>query len=277
MGPELAREIRAEVRRRRRRRITAGLAAASAVVAAFLLRPAGSVAVAPVAANPAVVLSEPARRILPDGSTVELKPGAEISVDYSRAVRRVALLRGVAHFQVAKNPARPFVVTANDVDVRAVGTAFSVELGTHAVEVIVTEGTVALEQAQAPAVAGPLPVPGAAFANGRHVVAGEHALVSLAAVAAPTVEAVSPQEMTQRMAWRVPRLEFSGTPLTEVVELFRRHGGMRLVIDDPSLGQVRVSGILRADNLETLLQLLAADHGITAETHGDETVLARHR
>jgi transmembrane sensor len=59
----------------------------------------------------------------------------------------VVLERGEAHFQVAKNPARPFVVVARGVEIRAVGTAFSVGLESTRVEVLVTEGQVAVETA----------------------------------------------------------------------------------------------------------------------------------
>ena len=62
-------------------------------------------------------------RALDDGTVVELNGGAEIEVQFTAAERRLRLVRGEAHFQVAKNPLRPFVVEAGGVAVRAVGTA----------------------------------------------------------------------------------------------------------------------------------------------------------
>ena len=47
-----------------------------------------------------------------DGTVVELKRGADISVEFSKRLRRVVLLRGEAHFQVAKNKDWPFAVDA---------------------------------------------------------------------------------------------------------------------------------------------------------------------
>jgi transmembrane sensor len=280
LGPELAREIRTVVRRRRRRRLATGAAVACAGVFGLLLW-SPSLVSPPTAASSAptpreAVVSLPARRHLSDGSTVELRPGAEISVDFSPTARRIVLLRGVAHFHVAKTAARPFVVAANGVDVRAVGTAFSVELAETAVEVVVTEGTVALDQTGARSPGGEAPASGAVpAATPQQVMAGQHVTIPLAATAAPSVRAISTEEMGQRMAWRVPRLEFSGTPLAEVVMLFRRHGGVNLTIGDASLEQVRVSGILRATNSAALFELLAADHGIVPEHRGEQTVLVR--
>ena len=87
--------------------------------------------------------SQTLRRELPDGSVVELKSAAEIAVDYNDAMRNVALLRGAAHFKVAKDLSRPFVVRTGGVEVRAVGTEFTVDLGQTSVEIAVEEGRVA--------------------------------------------------------------------------------------------------------------------------------------
>ena len=63
------------------------------------------------------------RIALDDGSVVELNASTHIRVHYSLGERRVELLRGEAHFTVAKNLQRPFRVLADGVAVRAVGTA----------------------------------------------------------------------------------------------------------------------------------------------------------
>ena len=94
--------------------------------------------------------------MLDDGSVAELNRGAEIEVNYTVAERRVVLRRGEALFTVAKNPARPFVVRAGGVDVRAVGTAFNVKLAGPNLEVLVTEGTVHVSQ-QTPATSASAP------------------------------------------------------------------------------------------------------------------------
>src|SRR3546814_13511842 len=59
-------------------------------------------------------------------------------------MRRVILRRGEASFEVAHNVQRPFVVSAEGLDVRAVGTAFVVGIEDGGVEVTVEEGVVAV-------------------------------------------------------------------------------------------------------------------------------------
>lgn len=64
---------------------------------------------------------------LTDGSTVVLNSNStlKIPVTYNRK-NRVLDLQGEALFDVAKDPQRPFIVTADEVSVQAVGTSFKV-------------------------------------------------------------------------------------------------------------------------------------------------------
>lgn len=260
-------------RRRRRRRVLAGSLAAVALLAGVsfwgLHRDGRAPGEAAIAATTRVLWPE--RRTLADGSVVELKDGAQIAVSLQPAQRRVALLRGEAHFQVAKDPARPFVVEAQGVEVRAVGTAFAVQLGSAAVDVVVTEGHVAIETPLAGGAARTRPAQAI-------LSPGQQALVEPGAVAAK-VRALAPTELSERLAWRAPRLEFSGTPLADAVALLNRHaavrGGVTFSVGDASLAGVRVSGLFRADNTAALLELLENGFGITGERAGGREIVLR--
>jgi transmembrane sensor len=247
-----------------------GVACACGVLTTLMVarRPQSPASAARTQPTATVILPE--RRTLEDGSRVELRAGAQIRAECTPAERRVALLEGEAHFEVSKDAARPFVVDVRGVQVRAVGTAFVVGLDNHTVDVLVTEGVVAVER-----IAAHSPVSSTHASGGERLSAGQHAVVELAAAAPPALRSLSPGEAAQRLAWRVPRLEFSATPLTEVVTLFRLHGGIHLQLADAALGNVRVSGVLRANNTAALLRLLAADHDIVAESRGDDIVLRR--
>lgn len=63
---------------------------------------------------------------LPDGSRMDLSAQTQLSVELYRRRRAVRLLGGEAHFDVAHNPDRPFVVTTPSGSVEVVGTVFSV-------------------------------------------------------------------------------------------------------------------------------------------------------
>ena len=252
---EVVRHVETRRRRRVRRRIAgvAGIACLGLVGAWLFPQAAATLAVPPIAAVSTVVVT-PETRTLADGSIVELRPGAEIRVEYGPSSRRVVLRAGEVHFQVTKDAARPFVVVASGVEVRAVGTAFSVDLGKRAVDVLVTEGRVAVTSPPATVEA----TPAVAMVD-----AGQGTTVSLEVAGAAAVRSVPSGERRERLNWRVPLLEFSGTPLAEAIPMFNRHGRRHLVLD-PTLGRLQLSGTLRADDTDSLFILLRNEFGIIA-------------
>jgi transmembrane sensor len=280
-APAMVRELAAR-RRRRGLRVRLGVTALAATAAAaawvFLTWPATWPAAAPTVATNAVLL-QPERRVLPDGSVVELNQGAEIEVAYRSAARDVRLLRGEAHFAVAKNPERPFVVTAGGVQARAVGTAFAVKLGSENVELLVTEGRVTVARLAA----GPVPDQSG---NGAPAPAAAPVLVSAGdLLVVPTsagasrdplqVQTLAAAEIEHRLEWREPCLEMSGTPLAEAVAWFNRDARLHLSIDDPELAKLRMSGVFRAGNAEGFVRLLESNYGVRVERRGGGEVVLR--
>ena len=259
-------DLLAAPRGRRRRRlkwivpVTLALAAGVAV-ALIVLRPAPAGKNVPVMAAAAGYES----RALDDVTVVELNGGAEIEVQFTAAERRLRLVRGEAHFQVAKNPLRPFVVEAGGVAVRAVGTAFNVLLGSQAVDVLVTEGRVRVDPPAAAAAARVAP----------DVSAGQRVVVSLTGGAAPIITAVSDEEIARRLAWQPRLLDFSATPLAEVAAEFNRRNRTQLVLADPALRAMPIVASFRYDNLDGFVRMLEISAGVSAERTGDTVVLRR--
>jgi transmembrane sensor len=267
-------ELHTRARRRRRQRAVFVGGAVAALVLCFVMLRSPPRARSEFEPSKHLLVSLPRQQVLPDGSLAELRDGARIEIDFSGLQRRVTLLQGEAHFSVQKDPAKPFMVHAAGVEVRAVGTAFAVQMAPRGVEVLVTEGRVAVDHTAAMTTVSSNQAP-LAF-----VAAGEGTLIEPRAAREippppPRVTAIEEAEMTERLAWRVPRLELSGTPLESAVAAFNRHSKVKLVIGDPSLARLKVSGIVRADQAEALVSLLAANFDVTAEPRGSETVLLR--
>ncbi|MEY3608765.1 MAG: hypothetical protein RLZZ447_1553 [Verrucomicrobiota bacterium] len=210
-----------------------------------------------------------AREILPDGSIVVRRSPAAIIVHYDGAARHVTLTSGTAHFDVARDPARPFVVTAAGVTVQAVGTAFSVGVETGGVEVLVTEGRVAVAEAQG---AGTRSL--ALVEAGRGVIV-EHRVAR--ADAARPLRAVPPADLEARLEWRSRILDFSETSLDSVVRELNAHNRVQFALGDPALTGLRLSGRIRADRIDGVIQLLEQDCGVKAERVDDTTILLRPR
>lgn len=227
----------------------------------------------------AVMEENVAQRVLPDGSIVELNRGATITVDYSADRRRVLFSKGEAHFTVVKDPDRPFIVTAQGVDVRAVGTAFNVRVDATVVEVLVTEGRVRLDSAIDPlarralpndlSVAPPL-VP--------RLEARQRAIISDSSKAgAPQIDTLTIGEIERVLAWQHRRLDFTAAPLAEVVAEFNRRNHTQMILADPDLASTKVSASFRSDNIEGFIRLMETGLGLRAERREGEIFLHQSR
>ena len=223
-----------------------------------------------------VIASAANRTVLDDGSVVDVREGGEVRAEFTATERRVRLVRGEAHFTVAPDASKPFVVQVDETMVRAVGTAFNVRLETGRVEVLVTEGKVEVADRAAPESASAQRLP--------LVTAGERAIVERASTSASTtapaniaVAAAAPVEMEKALAWNSTRLVFDRTPLDEAVEAFNRHSGagpgMKLVLGDPALRARRLGGAIRAANVEGFVSLLEQSVEVRAERRGEQIVL----
>jgi transmembrane sensor len=248
-----------------------GLAAAAALaVTAIGWRPASP----PVVQTTALGAVELERRILEDGSTVDLNHGAVVTVAFTADERRVALVRGEALFTVAKNAARPFVVRAGGMDVRALGTAFNVRLASAAVEVLVTEGTV---QVDAPAAEDARAFPGAAAAPASIVAAGQRATLAIDRSTRAEIVAVTAAESARLLAWQPQLLDFSSAPLEKAVAEFNRRNRVQLVLADSTLAAMPIVASIRSDNVEGFVRILAAVPGVTIERPAADTIVVRRR
>lgn len=170
---------------------------------------------------------------LGDGSVITLNTESAISVRYSRRLRAIDLLAGEALFDVAKDPARPFIVNAGLARVRAVGTRFTVRrLEQAPVQVLVQEGVVEVRAAASKPIVR-------VSANMRATVAE-----TLPVAAAPVV----PAEVGRELSWRQGRLSFEGEPLAQACAEFARYSDTRIVIEDPRLAEEEISGSFQAND-----------------------------
>lgn len=192
---------------------------------------------------------------LADGSRLDLNTDSEAVVRYSSHERAIDLLRGQAIFTVAHGDARPFDVYAGSAVIRDIGTRFDVRLRETTTTVAVLEGsvevsgdgrTLALERGQ-----------GVSYAlNGK--------LGSLQAV---DVERLS--------AWRDGKLHFRGQALAEVVEELQRYHQSTILISDPGLMKIRVSGVFPTNDLPLALQTIAATLPVTLQQRGGDSWLIK--
>jgi transmembrane sensor len=200
---------------------------------------------------------------LKDGSVVTLNTASEIQVNYGEAMRSVELVQGEALFDVAKDKTRPFVVTAGDTNVRAVGTSFTVRrLEAAPVQVLVREGVVEVFK---PATnAAPVRVSANSMA--------EAPLDNEAAIAA---RPVPPVQLHRQLAWQTGQIAFEGETLAQAVAEFARYSDTKIVIDDPALAREEIAGLFKATDPVGFAQTIAISLNAHASIGEGEVRLAR--
>jgi len=226
--------------------------------------------------------------VLRDDSRVQLDTYSQVRVDYKNTVRRIHLLRGKAHFDVAKKPQRAFEVYARDGLVRAVGTAFSVYLTDTDIQVTVDEGRVDLARLIVPASIESQSVsPKAEIKNDishsnaaeafkddlanslENNLASNQVFLSLDkgqsanfSLAQQSFKELTDKDMARELAWRKGLLVFARDPLSHVVSEVSRYTDTTIEIVDPDLGRLVMGGRFRVGELDALFEVLEIGFGV---------------
>ena len=195
---------------------------------------------------------------LKDRSVASVNTNSQIDVDMTPQIRHVALVKGEAWFEVAKNPEVPFVVSAGDIRVRAVGTAFSVRRYETGADVLVTEGTVEAWNVND---------------TGKRVTltAGHEAFVPLKLEVVAV--AYRPEEVERRLAWRDREIVLNSETLAEAVAEFNRYNSRQIVISDPALGEQKLVGGFHVDQPETFARAVHAALDVPVSLDDDRIII----
>jgi transmembrane sensor len=270
----------------RRRRRTAAFAAVSVTVGLVALAAwrAFIIDAPPRSSDPVAIAGEAAvwsvsastrigeRQVLdlPDGSRVSMNTQTRLQARQDGSSRRVELLAGEATFEVAHDPAHPFIVHAAERDIRAVGTVFTVRARSKdSVSVIVSQGRVAVTAAPRLRLAD-IPAPSAPSTSTRLLQAGERYEASRATVQTTRISA---EDIADALAWQNGMIVFQGEPLTEALDEISRYTDVRFEFDDPTIGGMRVAGVFRVDDLPGFIAALQVNLGVTATSKPDGTWL----
>ncbi|NQE64359.1 FecR family protein [Caulobacter sp. RHG1] len=191
--------------------------------------------------------------VLADGSHVTLDGGAAITARIGRSRRDIVLTRGRAFFDVAHDPGRPFEVSGAGRVVRALGTAFEVDLAPDAYRVALLRGRVRVSQA----------------ADGAAV---ELAPGQILQTTAPGLGAVVNDDVAAATAWREGRLVLNGQPLETAAAEINRRGGRPIVVRGAARA-LKISGAFGVDDPETFARAIAAVHGLSVGKSSDGAIV----
>jgi transmembrane sensor len=255
-------------------------------------------------------MGENLSRVMPDGSILWLNSNTTINIDYSESYRRINLIKGEAHFEVAKDATRPFEVYADDRLVRAIGTAFTVHKLNGTIEVLVSEGTVELAIVDNTLVVIPddyqaiqveqnfqqnpaenLPsqnTPKIESSSVNHpthptkvkkmlgtLTAGQRISIPIHNDHISDIDELDTSEVTRFLSWKEGKLVFAGESLEEVIKEITRHTPVKIDVLDPKLKSMRIGGQFQVGETDTLFYVLESGFGISVNKLNDNHVQLR--
>lgn len=205
---------------------------------------------------------------LQDGSMIYLNSGTQMRVRYSPSSRLVELMQGEALFKVAHDSAWPFRVRAGAADILDVGTQFDLDRAADRTTITVLQGevevlrhdTAANVRSGSPPYTPPLAL---------QLQAGQEVQVGPAIIAPQVVTA----DVRHATDWLHRNISFDDRPLGEVMTEINRYAPVQVVIEEPSLRKLRVSGVLDVYDTGGLV-LFLKQYGVIERTP-QEILVAR--
>jgi transmembrane sensor len=195
---------------------------------------------------------------LADGSSVRLDTDTRIRVRFDGQRRLVDLEGGQALFTVAHDTVRPFVVSAGDARVTAVGTVFEVRRGMAGASVTLVSGVVDVAS-------------GPSETSRRRMTAGNKAEVTASGAV------IAPVDVATETSWTDGRIVFRDTPLRVAVAEVNRYLTDKVELAPGTLDQVRVNGVFNTGDREAFVSTASAVYPLQVSHGADGTVRLTER
>ncbi len=201
-------------------------------------------------------------QVLPDGTSVTLNAGSTLSWPsrFNGKVRNVTL-KGEGWFVVSHDAKRPFIITTGDLRIRDIGTSFFVNTKTwgNTQEVILVTGKVEVYFEGRPG-------------RGQFLFPGDKA----EALADGRVIEKSVNRDPNFLSWKTKHMEFSNTPLNEVVALLAKIYHVSIRVSDDRMSNCRITATFDNQSLESVLHVLKATLDLQIRNTGAGIELSGH-
>jgi transmembrane sensor len=211
----------------------------------------------PDAPHTFATVTKPKTDTLVDGSIVTLnkKSSLVLAERFNKRERRMKLT-GEAYFEVAHDAIRPFVVDVQDLEVKAIGTAFNIDNTTDAgiISVLVTDGKVQV----------------ASRVETKFVVKGETAIYDLQTGHI----LIKTNQNDNKLAYKTHQFHFDETPLGLVVLELNKAYNVSIILKNKQLEQCPV--VVNFDNksVEEVLTILGSTCAFKFEKVGEDIILS---
>ncbi len=201
-----------------------------------------------------------AQFLLPDGSKVWLSVASQLTFpeEFTNGQRRVQL-EGEAFFEVVENPAQPFIVSAQGVDTRALGTSFNIKAfrDDALVQVVLASGKVKVSHQEGASENAVLLSPGEEvwFEKNTNTLLKQ------------------PADLKQALAWKQNTLVFEKASAEEVFTTLERWYGVEITSEGLSDNTWRFTGQFQDENLENILLSIGYVKGFSYQLDHQSVVI----
>lgn len=209
-----------------------------------------------------VVVVKPGNRAevtLPDQTKVWINSNSKLIYATGKNNTREVKLIGEAFFKVFKDKTRPFIVSANNLQVEVLGTSFNIKArqGSDNIETSLVEGSVKLY--------------GADLSQDYYLKPSEKAIYSNSTKSIK-IEATDNEVET---AWKDNKLKFKSERFIDVIEKLEDWYGVKIKLQYPAIENDLMSGSFKDESLKTVLETFKIQYHLRYENHGDTIVLTK--
>lgn len=194
---------------------------------------------------------------LPDQSKVWMNSNSKLIYKDGKNNSREVKLTGEAFFKVFKDKSRPFIVTANSIQVEVLGTSFNVKARQESdlIETSLVEGSIKLS--------------GAELSEDYYLKPNEKAIYSNS-LKSIKIESTDNEVET---AWKDNKLQFKSERLADVISRLEEWYGVKIISKCPKIENDLMSGAFKGESLETILKTFSIQYNIQYKHQGDTLVI----
>ncbi|AHE52780.1 FecR family protein [Sphingomonas sanxanigenens] len=197
-------------------------------------------------------IGEQRRLVLEDGSRVMLDTDTRIRFRAGSAARTLSLATGRIDLDIARDT-RPFVIEAGER--RVIATAARLDLRRDGDDVALTaiQGSARIDAPDVTGKAAPVPL-----AQGTRI-----------AMAEGRPDRLDQPELDDLIAWQSGRLAFRDETIAQAATEMNRYSTRALVVSDPRVADLRLSGVYRVGDSEAFARSLAVLLPVRVAADGD--------
>ncbi len=199
--------------------------------------------------------------ILPDGSRVWLNSGSRLlyQKNFNGKLREVQLI-GEAYFDVVKMPEKPFIVHAEGINIKVLGTAFNVKCypKDEKIEATLLRGAISVTHRNDPQQNEILLKPNEKLSINKQFVVTDKMHTAHPAYKILNLDSTVTPSHLQETAWVYNRLEFRDIDFKTLADKMERWYNVNIIFHDKQVQQLHFIGSFENETIEEALQALQA-------------------